>query len=102
MITINKIALDTNILIYLYDENREKRSISEILLTENPVIASQVVSEYLNVSRRLLKLTKTELLILAGKVFLNCRIANFTDEILKKAEEGKISAGKDPMKDQEP
>ncbi len=87
MTSINKIALDTNILIYLYGENEEKRSISELLLAENPLIASQVVSEFINVSKRLLKLPKAELLHLVRRVFLNCKIANFTDVTLLMAEE---------------
>lgn len=56
---MNNLALDSNILIYLYNlPHDQKRAISESLVAENPVISSQVVSEFLNVSKRLLRLEK--------------------------------------------
>ncbi|MEO8884979.1 MAG: PIN domain-containing protein [Mucilaginibacter sp.] len=56
---MSKIALDTNILIYLHD-NREssKRKKANELITVGPVISSQVISEYLNVCNKRLKMTK--------------------------------------------
>ncbi len=51
------IALDTNVLIYLHDgSGSNKRIIAQGLLADNPYIPSQVVSEYLNTTRRLLNL----------------------------------------------
>lgn len=64
MIMTNNIALDTNVLIYVHDNsNPHKRAIAADLLAENPFISTQVISEYLNVTRRLLQLSKDELLI---------------------------------------
>lgn len=69
------VALDTNVLIYLHDDsNPLKRAISKNLLSDNPRIPSQVVSEYLNVSRRLLGLSKEELLIQSSGLFSGCNI----------------------------
>lgn len=77
MITNRKIALDTNVLIYLYDSfNIEKRHISESLLVARPLICSQVISEFLNVTKRLQKLTKAEILAKCASVLIYCEITN--------------------------
>jgi len=69
------ISLDTNVLIYLHDSsNNLKREIAKSLLAENPNISSQVISEYLNTTRRLLNLSKTDLLIQTSRLFLGCTI----------------------------
>ena len=71
----NNIALDTNVLIYLHDNSSpDKRVIATDLLADNPFIPSQVISEYLNVTRRLLQLSKDELLIQASNLFAGCTI----------------------------
>ena len=71
----NNIALDTNVLIYLHDgSNPDRRAIAKNLLADNPRIPSQVVSEYLNTTRRLLSLSKEELLIQASGLFSGCII----------------------------
>ena len=85
---MDNIALDTNILIYLYDSSDiKKRTISEGLLLNNPIISSQVVSEYLNVSKRLLKLPKQELLDKCLLVFGYCIITPVIFETLNLARE---------------
>lgn len=83
-----KIALDTNILIYLFDSSDEnKRLIAEKLILEKPIISSQVVSEFLNVSKRLLKLPKLDIILKANKLFSNCEIASLNQETLEKAKD---------------
>ena len=72
---MNRIALDTNFLMYLYDSSDEKkRHISELLLASSPFVSSQVVSEFLNVTRRLQKLPKNEVLEKCNKVLSYCKI----------------------------
>lgn len=79
----NNIALDTNVLIYLHDSsNPDKRAIAKNLLADNPRIPSQVVSEYLNTTRRLLNLSKEELLIQASGLFSGCTILPSLPETL--------------------
>ena len=57
------IALDTNILVYLHEPSDTiKRERAIELMAEVPMISSQVVSEYINVLRRLLKVSKADLL----------------------------------------
>jgi len=85
---MDNIALDTNILIYLYDtSNINKRTTSEGLLLKNPIISSQVVSEYLNVSKRLLKISKQNLLDKCLLVFGYCIITPVIFETLTLARE---------------
>jgi predicted nucleic acid-binding protein len=67
----------------LYDaSNEKKRTISEGLLLQQPIISSQVVSEYLNVSRRLLKLPKQVVFDKCIGVFGYCIIAPVVYETL--------------------
>ena len=82
-IIMDNIALDTNILVYLYDaSNEKKRKISEDLLLRQPLISSQVVSEYLNVSKRLIKLPKNEIFDKCLRVFSYCIITPVVYETL--------------------
>ena len=75
---MNKIALDTNILIYLYDvTDQRKRHISESLLALKPVISSQVISEYLNVSKRLQKLPKLDVMEKCIALLEFCEITSY-------------------------
>lgn len=61
---MNKVAVDTNVLIYLHeiDEKSKKRRIANELIIGSPFISSQVVSEYLNVCNKKLKMTKQDTL----------------------------------------
>ncbi len=57
--TMNKIAIDTNILIYLIDNtDTDKHQIAKLLVVENPTVSVQVISEFLNVTKRLIKAPK--------------------------------------------
>lgn len=72
---MSKFAFDTNVLIYLYDDNSSyKREVAQGLLENSPIISSQVTSEYLNVSKRLLKLPKLEVFEKCNRVFEFCEI----------------------------
>jgi len=72
---INNKAIDTNILIYICDKsNRGKRPISESLLADGPLVSSQVVSEFLNTTKRLLKLSKEATLEKCLKALSPCKI----------------------------
>ncbi len=81
-----KIALDSNILVYLYDDDNEhKRNICELLIVDKPTISSQVISEFLNVTKRLLKLPKIEILEKANRLFSKCELIPMSQETLEKA-----------------
>jgi predicted nucleic acid-binding protein len=77
--TNNPFAVDTNVLIYLHDKSDErKRSIAEGILADNPKIPAQVVSEYLNVTRRLLELPKYDIVMQCASLFKDCEIIPVT------------------------
>ena len=60
---MSKIALDTNILIYLHDVVKSnKRDIANHLIVSSPLICNQVISEYLNVCNKRLKMPKQDCL----------------------------------------
>lgn len=83
---MNRIALDTNVLMYLYDSsNEKKRHISELLLASTPFVSTQVVSEFLNVTRRLQKLPKNEVLEKCNKVLAYCKIIPVSQLTLEKS-----------------
>lgn len=79
-------AVDTNVLVHLYDdEAAPARQIAEQLVSERPVISQQIISEYLNVTRRILSLPKAEILARCNAVFARCEIAPVTHATLADA-----------------
>jgi predicted nucleic acid-binding protein len=52
-----------------------KRKIAETLLSFDPVISAQVIAEFINVTRRLRKIPKQQLLTEASALFRHCLIA---------------------------
>ncbi|MDR2595174.1 MAG: PIN domain-containing protein [Fibromonadaceae bacterium] len=72
---MNRIALDSNILIYNHSLDYEnKRLIARDFFKENPIISSQVISEYINVMKRNFKMQKQELLYLCSLWLEKCSI----------------------------
>jgi len=72
---MSKIALDSNILIYNHSLDYEsKRIIARDLFKENPVVSSQVISEYINVMKRNFKMQKLELMQLCSLWLEKCSI----------------------------
>jgi predicted nucleic acid-binding protein len=60
---MNKVALDTNIVIHNHGTAGDSKClIAGRLLANTPVISAQVISEYLNVMKRILKIEKGDLL----------------------------------------
>ncbi len=86
---MNKLlAVDTNIVVYLQDTlNLPKREVAVDILFQKPKIPSQVISEYLNVTRKLLPLTKESLLAQTARLFQHCEIMNTTTSTLQLASE---------------
>ena len=74
-IMIEKIAIDTNILVYLRDTNKSEKFYQALeIMTLLPVVSAQVISEYLNVTKRLFKLTKQEIINICLNDLENCPI----------------------------
>jgi len=72
---MSRIALDSNILIYNHSLDHEnKRLIARDFFKENPVVSSQVISEYLNVMKRNFKMQKLELMQLCSLWLEKCSV----------------------------
>ena len=84
---MNKFALDTNILIYSHDENSaDKQSIARNLIVRSPIISMQVVSEYISVLNRILKIHKTMVINACMPNLKRCQIQAIDIATLQKAE----------------
>jgi predicted nucleic acid-binding protein len=83
---MNKVALDTNILVYSFDPLNFKSKIADNLIAEQPIIPVQVVSEFLNVSKRLLSISKLDILKKCNLVLRECIIVPTTQIVLNHAE----------------
>jgi predicted nucleic acid-binding protein len=58
-----KVAIDTNVLVYLLDrQDSAKHEKAKFILIDCPIISNQVVSEFINVAKRLLQKTKLEVI----------------------------------------
>jgi predicted nucleic acid-binding protein len=68
-------AIDTNVLIYLEGNDTAKRKIAEMLLSCNPLVSPQVISEFINVTRRLRQIPKSKIIAEAAALFRTCPIA---------------------------
>jgi len=74
-IIMSRIALDSNILIYNHSLDCEnKRVIARSFFNENPVISSQVISEYFNVMNRNFKMKKQDLIQLCSLWLEKCYV----------------------------
>jgi len=83
---MNKIALDTNILIYSHDKtDMYKQDIARALLDSYPVISTQVISEYINVLKRKIAIPKDELIDLCMENLNGCILHAVSISTLKKA-----------------
>jgi len=72
---MSRIALDSNILIYNHSLDHEnKRIIARDFFNKNPVVSSQVISEYLNVMKRSFKMQKLELMQLCSLWLEKCSV----------------------------
>jgi predicted nucleic acid-binding protein len=72
---MNRIALDSNILIYNHSLDCEnKRIIARDFFKEKPIVSSQVISEYLNVMKRNFKIQKQELMHICSLWLEKCSI----------------------------
>jgi len=83
---MNSFAVDTNIFLYLRNsDSPEKQKKANNLIDLLPIVSSQVVSEYLNVSKRLLKLPKEQILDICLNDLDGCNIHSVTISTLRLA-----------------
>jgi len=85
---MSKFALDTNILVYSHDNNGGvKQNIARDLIIRSPIVSIQVVSEYINVLKRILKVQKEQLFRIFMPNLEYCRIAFVDIKTLRRAEQ---------------
>ncbi len=81
------VAVDTNVLVYLLDQaDSKKYQVAERLVNNQPMIASQTVSEFINVARRLLKIHKIEVIQRCNIILTICSIIPLSNSILLSTE----------------
>jgi len=86
--TMTNLALDTNILIYSHDQDDlYKQNIARDLMLKYPVVSAQVVSEYINVLRRMTFIPKDKLLGLCAQALENARIYPVNVSVIRLAEQ---------------
>jgi predicted nucleic acid-binding protein len=72
---MSKISLDTNVLIYNHGiDGDAKQLIADSLLDNVPVISTQVISEYLNIIKKISKMNKSDLLRMCAEWLEDCKI----------------------------
>ncbi len=72
---MNKYAIDTNILVYnIFEDDEKKRNISEKIIINTSIISTQVLSEFINVTQRKLKLDKISILTLCMQTIEFCTL----------------------------
>ncbi|MCE7059993.1 PIN domain-containing protein [Dyadobacter sp. CY343] len=70
--TSNKIFLDSNVILYLFDSLETKRSISQNLLSQSPLINPQVLVEVGNICKRKLGFSKEQVTDLWKNLMQDC------------------------------
>lgn len=87
-ITTDRIAVDTNILVYLHEDTPSfKCEISKMIVRSLPVVSSQVVSEYINVLSRLLRVPKLHLVDHCLTLTEGCTVIGTDHNLLLKSRE---------------
>ena len=81
----DKIFLDTNIIIYAFSNDTNKKQISKQFLKKSPIISIQVINETLSVGYKKLKLSHNEIMEIF--IFLNksCTIVNIETQTIELA-----------------
>ncbi len=78
----DKIFIDTNILLYLYDLDNEKKRKAKEILKSNHCISTQVLNEFSNVSIKKIKLNYKDLNENLKKIIEKTTVFVFTEETI--------------------
>lgn len=82
----DRIAADSNVLLYLHDKSdKRKRDIATNILSDNPKISTQVISEFINVTRRQLDLSKADIVTYCADLLKDCEIIPVSCDTLTNA-----------------
>lgn len=80
---MNKIAIDTNVLLYFLDTSlEERRTKAAELILLNPVFNSQSLSELINVLNRRWKFPKHSIIEIINKLMEECQFVPINDQTI--------------------
>jgi predicted nucleic acid-binding protein len=83
---MNEVAVDTNILLYAFDDRfPEKKDRAHALILSKPCFSSQSLSEYINVCLKRLKIPKTDTIELCRFFLIACTLIPVTEKITELA-----------------
>lgn len=85
MLMSDNCFFDSNISIYLFDNNEQKKEAVIELVVQRPLISSQVIIECLNISIKKLKISKEVCFKNAELLMENCEFCMITIQTLKKS-----------------
>jgi len=79
----DKIFIDTNILLYLYDIDSDKKKKAKDILKANHNISTQVLNEFSNISIKKIKISTEDLDINLRKIIEKTTLFNFDEETIR-------------------
>lgn len=86
MTSANKAFVDSNVILYLFDNHSKKSLKAKEILSINPNINSQVLVEVVNVCKRKFGYTKEECLSLWTDISSTCQIVTISSSTIKLCE----------------
>jgi len=81
----DKVFIDTNVLLYLYDLNSEKKRRAKDILKSNQYISTQVLNEFSNISIKKLKLNHEDLSKNLKKIIEKTTVFVFSEDTILNA-----------------
>jgi len=81
----DKIFIDTNILLYLYDREGKKKSQAKEILKSNHCISTQVLNEFANISIKKFQLSGNELDDILQKIIEKTTLFLFNEQTIELA-----------------
>lgn len=82
----DRVFIDTNILVYLYSEEEEKRKRALRTFSENdPFISYQVINEFVNVVKKKFNRENEEILEALREITSSCNIVDFSMDVIESA-----------------
>jgi len=81
----DKIFIDTNILLYLYDKDLSKKQIAKDILKSKHTISTQVLNEFSNISLKKFKLSIEDVTASLSVIIDNTKVVVFTQNTILKA-----------------
>ena len=82
---MNASFLDTNIVVYCFSDDDDKRRKALAILATKPVISAQVLNECANILKRKLNFKLEEIIVVINRLIQECHVVPLSAEITKAA-----------------